>query len=221
MDKIYRQDDNPDKKIDINAFSGEEIKIGVLALQGAFREHISAFKKCGVKSIEIRLPRQLKEVDGLVIPGGESTTIHKLLDKYEFGSALRDFYRSKKPIFGTCAGLVLLARKVLNEDFGLGLIDIVVDRNAYGRQVDSFESNLEFLDKKNLDHECFNAVFIRAPKIKKAGVSVEVLGRLNGDIVLAKEANILVSAFHPELTDDLRIHRYFINMVKKSKNAKI
>ena len=197
------------------------ITIGVLALQGAFREHIEAFDKFGIKAKEVRFPAQLPGIDGLVIPGGESTTIYRLMEKYGFKSALKDFFKSKRPIFGTCAGLVLLARKVVGEDFGYGFIDIVVDRNAYGRQVDSFESSLDFTDKKNLDHESFNAVFIRAPIIREAGKKVDVLGKLDGNIVLAKEGNILVCAFHPELTDDLRIHRYFIDMVKKNKNVKI
>jgi 5'-phosphate synthase pdxT subunit len=207
-----------------NKISGTKkggIIVGVLALQGAFREHIAAFNKCGIEAREIKYPGQLEEIDAMVIPGGESTTIYKLMEKYGFRSALEDFFKSKKPIFGTCAGLVLLARKVIGEDFGYGFIDIVVDRNAYGRQVDSFESSLDFLDKKNLDHDSFNAVFIRAPIIREAGKKVDILSRLNGSIVLAKEENILVCTFHPELTDDLRVHRYFINMIKKYKNVKI
>jgi len=197
------------------------IIIGVLALQGAFRKHINALKKCGIGSREIRHPEQLKEIDGLIIPGGESTTIYKLLEKYKFKPALKDFFKIKKPIFGTCAGLVLLAREVHGEDFGYGFIDIVVDRNAYGRQIDSFETPLCFLDKENLDHANFNAVFIRSPIIRKAGEKVEALSMLDGNIVLAKEDNVLVCAFHPELTDDLRVHRYFIDMIKKCKNVKI
>ena len=121
--------------------------IGVLALQGAFREHINAIKKCGAKAREIKFPQQLDSVDGLIIPGGESTTIYKLIEKYDFRPALEKFYKQKKPIFGTCAGLILLAKEVKGNSFGLGYIDITVDRNAYGRQVDSFEqpvANLEF-----------------------------------------------------------------------------
>jgi 5'-phosphate synthase pdxT subunit len=199
----------------------DEITVGVLALQGAFREHIKALNKCGVKTVEVRFPEQLKAVDGLIIPGGESTTINKLLEKYKFKPELKRFFNSKKPIFGTCAGLVLLAKKVINEDLGYGFIDIEVDRNAYGRQVDSFESQVDLLGNKNLNHKKYNAIFIRAPKIKKAGKAVEVLSKLNDEIILAKQKNMLVCAFHPELTEDLRIHRYFIDMIKRNKNVKI
>jgi len=199
----------------------KDIIIGVLALQGAFREHVEAIKKLKVKAIEIRNTGQLKGIDGLIIPGGESTTIYKLLTKYSFKPALERFISLKKPIFGTCAGLVILARKVINEDFGYGFMDIVVDRNAYGRQVDSFESLLDLKGEERLNHRKFNAVFIRAPKIIRAGINVKILGTLDDDIVIARENNILVCSFHPELTGDLRIHRYFIDMVKNSKNVKI
>ena len=222
--------------------------IGVLALQGAFREHINAIKKCGAAAREIKFPQQLDAVDGLIIPGGESTTIFKLLDKYNFRPAFEKFYKQKKPIFGTCAGLILLAKEVTGDSFGLGYIDITVDRNAYGRQVDSFEQLVELdleteseselgpeselesdphtdndfifksgagLTKKNSK---FNAVFIRAPKIEKTGGKVRVLSSADSAPVLARQENVLVCAFHPELTQDLRIHQYFIDMVIKSKN---
>jgi 5'-phosphate synthase pdxT subunit len=197
-----------------------EITVGVLALQGAFREHISALEKCGVNAIEIRFPEQLDGIDGLVIPGGESTTIFKLVEKYNFKNALDKFYRQKKPIFGTCAGLILLAKKVLNNNLvGLGYIDIIVDRNAYGRQVDSFEQfvDLTLSCEQNLNGKKFKAVFIRAPKIKEKGSNVKELCNLDGVTVFAQQENIIVCAFHPELTDDLRIHKYFVNIVKKSK----
>ena len=207
--------------------------IGVLALQGAFREHISAIKKCGAAAREIKFPQQLDSVDGLIIPGGESTTIYKLLKKYNFGPALEKFYKQKKPLFGTCAGLILLAKEVTGDSFGLGYIDITVDRNAYGRQVDSFEQPVELelgpvdanynyifeSDYETADRaDKFNAVFIRAPKVEKTGKKVQILSSLDSVPVLARQDNVLVCAFHPELSDDLRIHQYFIDMVIKSKN---
>ena len=194
------------------------IKIGVLALQGAFREHIASIRKCGFSAIEIRFPHQLDDIDGLIIPGGESTTIIKLVDKYDFKPALKKFHRKQKPVFGTCAGLILLAKKVAGYDFGLGFIDITVQRNAYGRQIDSFEQHVMFDYENSQNQEEFKAVFIRAPKITAAGKNVQILSSLNGNTVLAKEENIMVCTFHPELTDDLRIHRLFIDMVKKSVN---
>ncbi len=207
--------------------------IGVLALQGAFREHIGAIKKCGAMAREIKFPQHLDSVDGLIIPGGESTTIYKLMQKYNFGPALEKFYNQKKPIFGTCAGLILLAEEVKGDSFGFGYIDITVDRNAYGRQVDSFELPVVLkLGSANANNNIifesgaetaagpdkFHAVFIRAPKIEKAGEKVQVLGSVDSVPVLARQENVLVCAFHPELTDDLRIHQYFIDMVIKSKN---
>ena len=210
----------------------ENTVIGVLALQGAFREHIRAIKKCGAAAREIKFPHQLDSVDGLIIPGGESTTIYKLLQKYNFGPALEKFYKQKKPLFGTCAGLILLAKEVTGDSFGLGYIDITVDRNAYGRQIDSFEqpvelelgpdTNIDFIFKSCAEpsgrHGKFNAIFIRAPRIEKAGEKVQVLSSFHSEPIFARQENVLVCAFHPELTNDLRIHRYFIDMVIKSKN---
>jgi pyridoxal 5'-phosphate synthase pdxT subunit len=207
--------------------------IGVLALQGAFREHMRAIKKCGANAMEIKFPQQLDSLDGLIIPGGESTTIYKLLQKYNFIPALEKFYKQKKPLFGTCAGLILLAKVVKGDSFGLGYIDIIVDRNAYGRQIDSFEQSVLLElgpahEKNNLIFKSgadaadrpdkFQAVFIRAPKIEKTGEEVQILGNVDSVPVLAREENVLVCAFHPELTNDLRIHQYFIDMVIKSKN---
>lgn len=194
------------------------IIIGVLALQGAYREHINAIKKCGFDAIEIKFAYQLKSIDGLIIPGGESTTMIKLIKKYDFKPALDSFVKSNKPVFGTCAGLILLAGKVDTFDFCLDYIDIDVDRNAYGRQVDSFEQIVRLNPGYFNSSADYKAVFIRAPKIKKAGKEVEILASINGNAILARQGNIMVSSFHPELTDDLRIHRYFIDMVKKSKN---
>ncbi len=202
--------------------SNKVITIGVLALQGAFREHINALKDCGVKAIEVRQPAQLLDIDGIIIPGGESTTISKLMVKYGFIEALKSFYLSKKPIFGTCAGLVLLARAVSDfDEKGLGFIDITVSRNAYGRQLDSFECPLKITGIGKNNSREFNGIFIRAPRINSAGENVEIICSYEGEPVMAKENNILVCAFHPELTDDISIHKYFIDMVKKNKNDKI
>lgn len=193
------------------------IKVGVLSLQGAFKEHVTRLKECGVSIVEVRLPEQLKDIDGLIIPGGESTTINKLLKKYKFKENLDKFYRERKPIFGTCAGLILLAKNIHGEGKGLGYIDIDVQRNAYGRQVDSFEEMLDISFNQNKNGGKFKSIFIRAPKILSAGRKVKVLAKLNDEIVLVRDNNVMVSAFHPELTDDLRIHRYFINMIRNYK----
>lgn len=197
-----------------------KVNIGVLALQGDFKEHIKMLKKINVPAIEIRLPEQLKEIDGLIIPGGESTTINKLMDKYGFKEVLKEFRGSGKPIFGTCAGLILLASGVSGKEPGLGFIDIKVKRNAYGRQAESFEE----VSSINFDHKPdplgFRSVFIRAPKIVYTGKNVKVLSSLGDDVLLAREKNILVCAFHPELTDDARIHEYFIEMINESLEEK-
>jgi len=188
----------------------KDINIGVLALQGAFREHINSLKKCGVNAQEIKYPNQLKNIDGLIIPGGESTTISKLINKYDFKTYLDEYYHSGKAIYGTCAGLILVAKKIKNEDFGLGYIDVEVERNSYGRQIDSFE---EYVWLKFDNEKKFKAIFIRAPRIISAGPEVEILSKINNDIILARQKNTLVSTFHPELGDDLRIHEYFLKMV--------
>ena len=193
------------------------ITVGVLSLQGAFKEHMNRLKECGVSAVEIRSPEQLDKIDGLIIPGGESTTINKLLDKYKFKDKLDKFNRENKPIFGTCAGLILLAKNIEGEDKGLGYINIAVRRNAYGRQVDSFEELLDISLDRNENGGQFKSVFIKAPKIISAGKEVAVLARHKGDIVLVRENNVMVCTFHPELTDDLRIHKYFINMIKNYK----
>jgi len=193
------------------------IKVGVLSLQGAFKEHLAKLEECGVSIIEVRLPEQLKDIDGLIIPGGESTTINKLLKKYKFKESLDKFYRDRKPIFGTCAGLILLAKNIQGEGKGLGYIDIEVQRNAYGRQVDSFEEMLDMNFNQNKNGCEFKSIFIRAPKILSAGKNVEVLARFNDEMVLVRDNNVMVSSFHPELSDDLRIHRYFINMIRNYK----
>lgn len=195
------------------------ITAGVLSLQGAFKEHINRLRECGVSAVEIKFPEQLEKIDGLIIPGGESTTINKLLKKYKFKNNLDKFNSKHKPIFGTCAGLILLAKKIEGEDSGLGYIDIEVWRNAYGRQVDSFEQQLDLSFGGSENGGKFKSVFIRAPKIISAGKEVTILARFNEDMVMARENNVMVCAFHPELTDDLRIHKYFINMIKDYKGA--
>ncbi|MBN1299537.1 MAG: pyridoxal 5'-phosphate synthase glutaminase subunit PdxT [Actinobacteria bacterium] len=194
------------------------MQIGVLALQGAFREHLTAIEKCGHKAVQIKFADELNNIQGLIIPGGESTTMVKLIKKYEFRPALDRFFKSQKPIFGTCAGLILLASRVENLDYCLGYINIDVDRNAYGRQIDSFEQFVELNPAYFPENESYKAVFIRAPRIIKAGAGVQVLSSIKGEAIMARQNNILVCSFHPELTDDLRIHRYFINMVKDSIN---
>lgn len=194
-----------------------DIRVGVLALQGAFREHIKSLEKCGVSTVEIKSPDQLDDIDALIIPGGESTTIRKLLEKYKFRSRLDKFYKDCKPIFVTCAGLVLIAKNIKGEGMGLSYIDVDVERNAYGRQIDSFEELLNINLDGSQNGRKFNSIFIRAPKILNVGEKVEILGKFGQEAVLIRENNIMASTFHPELTDDLRIHRYFISMIKHNK----
>lgn len=189
------------------------MKIGVLALQGAFREHRKMIEQCGVEAREIRTPGDLDSVDGLIIPGGESTAIGKLMTEWGLADKIIARNKAGMHIYGTCAGLILLARDIVGSTQPrLGLMDITVYRNAYGRQRESFEADL---DIRGIGPG-FKAVFIRAPYIEKAGPGVEILAKHDGKIVMARQGNILVSAFHPELTDDNRIHRYFLDMVQKS-----
>jgi len=192
--------------------------VGVLALQGAFREHIRMVKMCGAQAHEIRLPEELERVDALIIPGGESTTISKLMAEYGFPGNIRSFVKSGKPVMGTCAGLILLAanQQGKKQKF-LNLIDIDVKRNAYGRQIESREVDIEI---PVLGPNPFHAVFIRAPQVESAGRGVEVLATYQGKIVLARQKNILICCFHPELTDDTRIHKYFLGMAAKKKPPK-
>jgi pyridoxal 5'-phosphate synthase pdxT subunit len=187
------------------------MKVGVLALQGAFREHIRTLESLGIDAVEIRLPGEIDDVDGLIIPGGESTTMRKLMVEYRFIDTVREFAAAGKPVFGTCAGLIVMADRVNGKKQDLlNLIDIDVERNAYGRQVDSREADIPC---RSLGEEPFHAVFIRAPQILGTGPGVEELARYQGQIVLAREKNILVATFHPELTGDARIHKYFLQML--------
>lgn len=190
--------------------------IGVLAIQGDFAAHIRALRGIGAEAVEVRRAVDLDRTDGLVIPGGESTTLLKFIAEEAIGESIVEFARRGKPFFGTCAGAILLAREVYNPPQpSLGLIDITVERNGYGRQIDSFIAGLETA----IEGGPLEAVFIRAPKIKSLGPEVEVLATLNGEAVLARERNILVAAFHPELTRDSRVHRLFLEMVQTTDAA--
>jgi 5'-phosphate synthase pdxT subunit len=188
------------------------MKIGVLAAQGAFIEQIKALGKLDVEAAAVRLPQELEGVSGLIIPGGESTTISRLMSAYDLMKEITGLAKGGLPIFGTCAGLILMARQISgNSTRSLGLMDITVKRNAFGRQVDSFETELAV---PALGEKPFPGVFIRAPKIEECAGDVEVLARLaDGTIVATRQGKLLVTAFHPELTQDLRFHRYFLNIV--------
>lgn len=184
--------------------------VGVLALQGAFREHVRMVKMCGAEAREVRLAGELDTVDALIIPGGESTTISKLMNEYGFPEKIKAFVKSGKPVMGTCAGLILLAaRQQGRKQKFLNLIDIDVKRNAYGRQIESREVDIEI---PAIGPQPFHAVFIRAPQVESAGPGVEVLAIYQDKIVFARQKNILICCFHPELTDDTRIHQFFLGM---------
>ncbi len=187
------------------------MRIGVLAMQGAFIEHIAILRHLGVEALPIRLPTELAGLDGLIIPGGESTSIGKLMRDYNLVSAVENLGKNGLPIFGTCAGMILLASRTSDSEIKpLGLIDITVRRNAFGRQQESFETELVV---PALGDEPFPGVFIRAPVIEQANGKVEILARLNGGAgVAARQGKILVSAFHPELTNDPRFHQYFLDI---------
>ncbi len=190
------------------------MKIGVLALQGDFAEHISMLKKLGVETAEVRLPEHLKSLDGLIIPGGESTTIGKLATAYNLMEPLKQFGRDHA-VWGTCAGAIFLSKDISRDQPLLGLMDIKVQRNAFGRQVDSFETDLEIdeLMKATGTEHAYHAVFIRAPLIESVHGKAKVLSALeDGRIVAAQEGHLLATAFHPELTSDTRFHEYFISL---------
>jgi 5'-phosphate synthase pdxT subunit len=187
------------------------MKIGVLASQGAFIEHISVLNKLNTEAVPVRLPGELKGLDGLIIPGGESTTISQLMTSYKLTDKIAALAREGMPVFGTCAGMILMAREISgNTTQSLGLMDITVKRNAFGRQVDSFETDLKI---PVLGENPFPAVFIRAPIIERYAKNVEILARLDDDTPVAvRQGKLLGTAFHPELTDDLRFHEYFLKM---------
>jgi 5'-phosphate synthase pdxT subunit len=188
-----------------------KLRIGVLALQGDFAEHIAALQRIGVDTVEVRLPAQLALIDALIIPGGESTTITRLLDIYDLREPIRRLGADGLPIWGTCAGAIVLAKQATDLDRpNLALMDIEVRRNAFGRQVDSFEADLQL---EGLGGAPFHAVFIRAPVIERAGNAATVLARLeDGTIVAARQGHLLATSFHPELTDDPRFHQLFADI---------
>lgn len=199
------------------------MKIGVLALQGAFIEHIKILRNLGVEAVEVRLADDLQGLDGLIIPGGESTTIGKLAEIYGLIEPLRAF-AAEKPVWGTCAGMIFMAKEIDQDQPLLGVMDIVVERNAFGRQVDSFETDLDVTVFENGSNSSrpFPAVFIRAPRLVNARGETEILSTLaDGTAVAAQEGRWLVTAFHPELTGDDRFHRYFIEMVEQNKMSEM
>ncbi|HJW84587.1 MAG TPA: pyridoxal 5'-phosphate synthase glutaminase subunit PdxT [Anaerolineae bacterium] len=192
------------------------MRIGVLALQGAFVEHENVLNRLGVEACEVRLPKDLEGLDGLIIPGGESTTIGKLAVQYDLIDPLRVMAQSGKPMWGTCAGMIFMAKKVGREQPLLGLMDVTVQRNAFGRQVDSFEADL---DVKGIDGtRPFHAIFIRAPLIESVGEGVDVLARVGRNdaavIVAVRQGGLLATSFHPELSADDRFHRFFLSLAK-------
>jgi 5'-phosphate synthase pdxT subunit len=185
-------------------------RVGVLALQGDVREHAAVLARLGVEPVEVRTPEQLRSVDGLIIPGGESTTIGKLADRFGLTESLRRRIEEGMPTYGTCAGMIFLAAGVTQgSQPQLGVLDAVVERNAFGRQNESFEADLEVVGWQHP----FHAVFIRAPWVAKVGSGVEVLAEVEGHPVMVRQGNILATSFHPELTDDDRVHRLFLDLV--------
>lgn len=198
--------------------SNKMVKVGVLGLQGAVREHVRSIEESGAEAVVVKRVEQLEEIDGLILPGGESTTMRRLIDKYQFMDKLKEFAAQGKPIFGTCAGLILLAKRVVGyEEPHIGVMDVTVERNSFGRQRESFEADLSI--NGLADH--FPAVFIRAPHIVEASENVEVISMHDGRIVAAREGSILGCSFHPELTDDHRITAYFIEMVREAKQKQM
>lgn len=193
------------------------IKIGVLALQGAVAEHLDMIRKAGAEGVEVKRTWQLADLDGLILPGGESTTIGKLMRDYDFIDAIRQFAAEGKPLFGTCAGMIVMAKRIAGqENAHLELMDITARRNAFGRQRESFETDLAV---KGI-HDRVRAVFIRAPLIEEVGPGVEVLSEFRGQIVAARQGNLLACSFHPELTDDASMHAYFIEMAQGARAAR-
>ncbi|PIE92005.1 pyridoxal 5'-phosphate synthase glutaminase subunit PdxT [Bacillus fungorum] len=194
------------------------VKIGVLGLQGAVREHVKSVEASGAEAVVVKRIEQLEEIDGLILPGGESTTMRRLIDKYAFMEPLRTFAKSGKPMFGTCAGMILLAKTLIGyEEAHIGAMDITVERNAFGRQKDSFEAALSI---KGVGED-FVGVFIRAPYVVDVADNVEVLSTHGDRMVAVKQNQFLAASFHPELTDDHRVTAYFVEMVKEAKMKKV
>ncbi|CAM3457179.1 pyridoxal 5'-phosphate synthase glutaminase subunit PdxT [Marinicrinis lubricantis] len=188
------------------------MKIGVLALQGAVAEHIRMIEQAGAEGVVVKKTSQLDDIQGIIVPGGESTTIGKLMRTYGFIDALKSFSEQKKPIFGTCAGLIVLAKEIAGgEEPHLGLMDMTVQRNAFGRQRESFETDL---DIKGIDHPV-RAVFIRAPLVLDVKSEVDVLSIYKEQMVAVRQEHLLASSFHPELTQDASMHQYFVDMVRQ------
>jgi pyridoxal 5'-phosphate synthase pdxT subunit len=187
------------------------VKIGVLALQGAFAEHVAVLRSIGVEAVEVRLPEQLEDVDGLVLPGGESTTMRRLIDRWGLGQPILDLAARGAPLFGTCAGMIVLSRDIAGgEEPVLPLLDVTVERNAFGRQLDSFETELVV---PLLGDTPVHAVFIRAPVIERVGDDVDVLARLDdGRVVAVRQRNVIATSFHPELAGETRFHRLVATM---------
>jgi len=202
-------------------FDPGQLKVGVLALQGSFREHISVLKGIGARVVEVRLPEQIQDLDGIIIPGGESTTIGKLTVDFNLLDPLRAFGRNKA-IWGTCAGAILLSKDAHRNQPLLELMDITVDRNAFGRQIASFETELDIpaLEVISSDQAPFPGVFIRAPLITSVTGDAEVIAILPDDrIVAARQGSLLATAFHPELTNDDRVHRYFLHLILENRGS--
>ena len=203
------------------SFDLGHLSVGVLALQGSFREHLAVLKSIGVQASEIRLPEQLNDLDGIIIPGGESTTIGKLAVDFGLLDPLRDFGKNK-PIWGTCAGAIFLSKDAHRSQPLLELMDITVDRNAFGRQIASFETGLDFPALKIISSSpaAFPGIFIRAPLITAVKGEAEALSKLpDGRIVAARQGHLLATAFHPELTADDRIHRYFLQLIQENQES--
>jgi 5'-phosphate synthase pdxT subunit len=192
------------------------MQVGVLALQGAFAAHSECLTSIGVQSVEIRTPEQLGSVDALLMPGGESSTMSQLLESSGLFDPIAARIEEGMPVFGTCAGMILLASEILDgrsDQRSFSAIDISVRRNAFGRQVDSFEANIDSSVGE------FHGVFIRAPRIERVGVGVEVLGSINDEPVLVRQGNVLAASFHPELSNDARLHEYFVSLTANKKKV--
>lgn len=190
------------------------VKIGVLAIQGSVVEHLEILEKCGAQAVLVKKLEHLNKAQALILPGGESTTIGKLLKRFGLGSEISKRAKAGMPLYGTCAGAILMAKEILNDqpEYSLNLMDVGIERNSYGAQLDSFitELNIPVLGKQKVP-----AYFIRAPKITRVGKNCEVLAKVSEDPVLIREGNLLISTFHPELTEDTRVHRYFLEMLKE------
>lgn len=194
---------------------GADCRIGVLSLQGDFREHVAAMTDLGCEAVPVKTPAAVSACDGLIIPGGESTTIGTLCERFGVGEAIRGLHAAGRPIWGTCAGMILLAKEIVGSDqWRLGLMDIEVQRNAFGRQVDSFEADVAV---EGIEGGPVRAVFIRAPYITRAWGDAQVLAEFRERIVMARQGRLLATAFHPELTDDRRVQGLFLEMVREAR----